>query len=158
MGHADCRSTFHKEDAMRARQSLSRLAVLLFKATLTAGVLTAGCATHSHESTPWALAQQGTTQVFEAKLPAASGGPRVVLLILFPDNSCLFTEKFLARPPDAGFMSSGRWETPADNETILLHLVDERLKQRELCFKVRQDTLTYQGEEYGSVGLLLKRR
>ena len=96
--------------------------------------------------------------IYRTELPSASGMGRVIHLLLYPDNSFVFIEKYLGREPDAGFVSSGQWRQADTVLELSLSQRDGEPIQEQLKFQIQDKRLAYQGQDYGVDGLHLEQR
>jgi len=98
--------------------------------------------------------------VYEAVFQPANGDEAIITLRLYPDGSCLFSEKIIGGPAGGLLISTGRWDHSDFSEGITL-----RLKSSSGARRVMQCTqdkasgnLVYSGQGYGPDGLKLIRR
>jgi len=98
--------------------------------------------------------------IYEAVFQPANGDEAIITLRLYPDGSCLFSEKIIGGPAGGLLISTGRWDHSDFSEGVTL-----RLKSSSGARRVMQCTqdktsgnLVYSGQGYGPDGLKLIKR
>ena len=98
--------------------------------------------------------------IYEAVFQPANGDEAIITLRLYPDGSCLFSEKIIGGPAGGLIISTGRWDHSDFSEGVTLHLKSASGARRVM--QCRQDeasgNLVYTGQGYGPDGLKLIRR
>jgi len=97
--------------------------------------------------------------IYEAVFQPVSGDEAIITLRLYPDGSCLFSEKIIGGPASGLLVSTGRWDYSDFSEGVTLRLKTRNGARR--IMQCRQDTATgnlvYSGQGYGPDGLKLIR-
>ena len=103
--------------------------------------------------------------IYEAVIQSDAGDEAIISLRLYPDGTCLFSEKTIGGPsgegPSGGILiSTGRWDHSDFSEGVTLHLKSKNGARRVMPFRQNKDTdsLIYSGQGYGSDGLTLIKR
>lgn len=95
--------------------------------------------------------------IYEAVIQPEAGDEAIITLRLYPDGSCLFSEKTIGGPSGGILISTGRWDHSDFSEGVTLRLKSKNGARRVL--QCRQDKgtggLTYSGQGYGPDGLTL---
>lgn len=98
--------------------------------------------------------------IYEAVFQPETGDEAIITLRLYPDGSCLFSEKTIGGPSGGILISTGRWDHSDFSEGVTLHLKSKNGARRVM--PCSQDTgtgsLIYSGQGYGSNGLTLIKR
>jgi len=98
--------------------------------------------------------------IYEAVFQPANGDEAIVTLRLYPDGSCLFSEKIIGGPAGGLLISTGRWDHSDFSEGITLRLKSTGGARRVM--QCQQDkasgNLVYTGQGYGPDGLNLIKR
>ncbi|MCP3954259.1 MAG: hypothetical protein GY697_18885 [Desulfobacterales bacterium] len=95
--------------------------------------------------------------IYEAVIQPETGDEAIITLRLYPDGSCLFSEKTIGGPSGGILISTGRWDHSDFSEGVTLHLKSKNGARRVMPFRQNKDTdsLVYSGQGYGSDGLTL---
>ena len=98
--------------------------------------------------------------IYEAVFQPASGDEAIITLRLYPDGSCLFSEKIIGGPADGLLISTGRWDHSDFSEGVTLRLKSKNGARRIMQCSQDKATgnLVYSGQGYGPDGLKLIRR
>lgn len=98
--------------------------------------------------------------IYEAAFQPVNGDEAIITLRLYPDGSCLFSEKIIGGPAGGLLISTGRWDHSDFSEGITLRLKSTSGARR--IMQCQQDkasgNLVYSGQGYGPDGLKLIKR
>ncbi len=95
--------------------------------------------------------------IYEAVIHLEVGDETILTLRLYPDGTCLFTEKTIGGPSGQILVSTGRWDHSDFSQGVTLQLKNKSGARRTMQYsqdKARGD-LTYSGRGYGPNGLTL---
>ena len=95
--------------------------------------------------------------IYEAVLHPEAADEAIITLRLYPDGSCLFSEKTIGGPAAKLMISTGRWDHSDFSEGVTLHLKGKNGARRVMQYARDEGTggLTYSGQGYGAAGLAL---
>lgn len=103
--------------------------------------------------------------IYEAVMQPETGDEAIITLRLYPDGTCLFSEKTIGGPsggePAGGILiSTGRWDHSDFSEGVTLHLKSKKGARRVMACSQDEGTgsLIYSGQGYGPDGLTLIKR
>ncbi len=122
----------------------------------------AGCLTTDRARTPEEKGIQRTdflhdfASIYEANLPSQSGSERVIVLVLYNDGSCLWSDRQLNGTDTA--VSTGRWDHSDFHEHITLHLKSRQGARLKLTLEIQDRDLKYTEPRYSDKPILLVRR
>lgn len=98
--------------------------------------------------------------IYEAVFQPVNGDEAIITLRLYPDGSCLFSEKIIGGPTGGLVISTGRWDHSDFSEGVTLRLKSSSGARRVMqCSQDKTSgNLVYSGQGYGPDGLKLIRR
>ncbi len=103
--------------------------------------------------------------IYEAVIQPQAGDEAIITLRLYPDGTCLFSEKTIGGPSGGGpsggiLINTGRWDHSDFSEGVTLHLKSKNGARRVMPCSRDEGTgsLIYSGQGYGSDGLTLIKR
>jgi len=98
--------------------------------------------------------------IYEAVLHPEAADKAIITLRLYPDGSCLFTEKTIGGPAGGLMISTGRWDHSDFSEGVTLRLKGKNGARRIMQYARNEQTggLMYAGQGYGADGLALMKK